>query len=119
MDIVDRQHDATTMLAELQKHPVGHCPPVEVRRRRRRLIPGRAGSLTYGVEQRKPENLRTLLFVPHRHEGDAIRLIRTVCPGARQRRLPAAGRRRDNRHLLRCRAVEASDEIVASDHSVS
>src|ERR1035438_4575019 len=119
MDIVDHQHDATTMLGEFQQHPVNHRLPVEVRRRSWRLILDRAGSLTDGVEQGKPEKLCILLVMPHRHRSDAMRLIRAVCPGAQQRCLPAASRRRDDRHLPRCRAVETGEEIVASDHSGS
>src|ERR1035437_10292951 len=119
MDIVDHQHDATTMLGEFQQHPVDHRLPVEVRRRSWRLILDRAGSLTDGVEQGKPEKLRILLVMPHRHRSDAMRPIRAVCPGAQQRCLPAASRRRNDRHLPRCRVVETGDEIVASDHSGS
>jgi len=48
-------------------------------------------------------------------EGDAMRPARAPGPGAQQRRLPAARRRGDNRHLSLDRAVQAGDEIVASD----
>ena len=43
--------------------------------------------------------------------------IRAAGPGAQQRRLPAASRRRDDRHLPRCRAVQTGDELAARDHS--
>ena len=40
-------------------------------------------------------------------------------PGAQQRRLSAAGRSRDDRHLPRRRAVEAGDETVAGDQRLA
>ena len=38
-----------------------------------------------------------------------------VGPGAQQRRLPAAGRSRDDRHLSRRRAIQGSDKITPVD----
>jgi len=37
------------------------------------------------------------------------------CPGTQQRRLPAAGRRRKNRHLPRRRPVQTRYKIITSD----
>jgi hypothetical protein len=56
-----------------------------------------------------------LLVALHLQHGEPARLPRTAGPGAQQRRLPAASRRRDDRHLPRCRAVQGGEKIVASD----
>ena len=71
--------------------------------------------MTDRVEQGQPELLGVLLVALHLQHGEPARLPGTAGPGAQQRRLPAAGRSRDDRHLPRCRAVEAGDEIVAGD----
>src|SRR5580693_1631697 len=71
--------------------------------------------MTDRVQQGKPENLSILLVATHLDEGDAMRPGRAPCPGAQQRRLPAARRGGDNRHLPCCRAVQAGNKIVASD----
>jgi len=46
---------------------------------------------------------------------EPARLPRTAGPGAQQRRLPAAGRRGDDRHLPRRRAIQGSDKITPVD----
>jgi len=46
---------------------------------------------------------------------ELARLPRTAGPGAQQRRLPAAGRSRDDRHLPRRRAIQGSDKITPVD----
>jgi hypothetical protein len=71
--------------------------------------------MTDRVEQGQPENLSILLIAAHRYEGDAMRPARARGPGAQQRRLPAAGRRGDNRHLPRGRAVQSGNKIVTGD----
>src|SRR5690242_9197981 len=44
-----------------------------------------------------------------------MRLTRTVGPRTQQRRLSAAGRSRDDRHLLRRRAIESGEKITPAD----
>jgi len=100
---------------ELGQHPVDHRLPVEVRRRGRRFVLGRAEGLTDGVEQVKPEKLGVMPVAAYLHDDEPASRAGTFGPGAQQRRLPAAGRSRDGRHLPRCHAVEAGDEIVAGD----
>jgi hypothetical protein len=46
-------------------------------------------------------------------------LPRTVCPGAQQRRLPAADRSRDDRHLLGRRAIQGCEKITPVDQPES
>jgi len=48
--------------------------------------------MTDRVEQRKPEKLGVLLVALDLHDGEPMRLTRTVSESAQQRRLPAAGR---------------------------
>src|SRR5207342_2579981 len=49
------------------------------------------------------------------HEGEPARLTRSAGPGAQQRRLPAARRGRDDRHLARRRAIQGSNKITPVD----
>ena len=58
--------------------------------------------------------LRSSISLPAQH-GEPARLPRTVGPGAQQRRLPAAGQRRDDRHLPRLCAIQGSDKITPGD----
>jgi hypothetical protein len=74
-----------------------------------------AEGLTDGVEQVEPERLRVVLVAAHLHDGEPTIPGRTFGPGAQQRRLAAAGRRGDHRHLPRGHAVEAGDELVAGN----
>ena len=64
------------------------------------------------AEQGQPKLLGILLIALHLHEGKPVPLTRTVGPGAQQRRLPAAGRRRDDRHPLRRRAIQSGEKIT-------
>ena len=73
------------------------------------------GGVTDRVEQGQPELLGVLLVALHLHDGEPARLARTAGPGAQQRRLPAAGRSRDDRHLPRRRAIQGSDKITPVD----
>ena len=71
--------------------------------------------MTDRVEQGQPELLGVLLVALHLQHGEPARLPRTAGPGAQQRRLPAAGRSRDDRHLPRRRAIQGSDKITPVD----
>jgi hypothetical protein len=50
------------------------------------------------VAEGQPELLGVVLAALHLHDGEPARLARPGGPGAQQRRLPAAGRSRDDRH---------------------
>jgi hypothetical protein len=71
--------------------------------------------VTHRVEQGEPELLGVLLVALHLQHSERARLPGTTGPGAQQRRLPAAGRSRDNRHLPRYRAIQGSDKITSVD----
>ena len=116
MEIINNQRDAATSIGELRQHPVDHRRCIEVRCRCRRFRAAVCtGGVTDRVEQGKPELLGVLLVALHLQHGEPARLPRTVGPGAQQRRLPAAGRSRDDRHLPRRRAIQGSDKITPVD----
>jgi hypothetical protein len=100
VQIINHQRDAPGSIGELRQHPVDHRRRVEVRCRCWRFrLAGRGRSVTDRVEQGQPELLGVLLVALHLQRGEPAWLLRTAGPGAQQRRLPAAGRRRDDRHL--------------------
>jgi hypothetical protein len=73
----------------------------------------RAGSVPdHSVTYRSAS--RGSISLPAQH-GEPARLPRTAGPGAQQRRLPAASRSRDNRHLPRRRTIQGSDKITPVD----
>src|SRR6266516_2055452 len=116
MQIINNQRDVAVSVGEFREHPVGHRRCVEVGCRCWRFrAAGRGRSVTDRVEQGQPELLGVLLAALHLHEGEPVRLARSSGPGAQQRRLPAAGRRRDDRHLARRRAIQGSDKITPVD----
>ena len=116
VEIINNQRDAATSIGELRQHPVDHRRCVEVGCRCWQF---RAAVCTGGVtdraEQGQPELLGVVLVALHLHDGELARLPRTAGPGAQQRRLPAAGRSRDDRHLPRRRAIQGSDKITPVD----
>jgi hypothetical protein len=71
--------------------------------------------VTDRAEQGKPELLGIELIASYLDDGDPVRLARTACPSAQQRRLPAAGRSRDGRHPARCRAIQSGEKITPVD----
>src|SRR5580700_9279595 len=75
--------------------------------------------MTDRAEQDQPELLGVLPIALHLHDSKPVPLTRTVGPGAQQRRLAAAGRSRDDRHLARHRAIQSGEKIVASDQPAS
>ena len=114
--IINNQRDAAMSAGELREHPVDHRRCVEVGCRCWRFATvGRGRSVTDRVEQGQPELLGVLLAALHLHEGEPARLIRQASPGAQQRRLPAPGRGRDDRHLARRRAIQGSEKITPVD----
>jgi hypothetical protein len=56
-----------------------------------------------------------VLVALHLQDREPVPLIRTAGPGAEQRRLPAAGRRRDDRHLLGRGAIQGREKIIPVD----
>ena len=116
MEVIDDHRDAGAGIGELRQHPVNHCRCVEVRRRGRRSRPaGRGASVTDRVEQGQPELLGVLLIALYLQHREPAALTRTVSPGAQQRRLPAAGRSRDDRHLPGHGAIQGSEKIAPVD----
>jgi hypothetical protein len=75
--------------------------------------------MTDRAEQGQPELLGILLIALHLHDGEPVRLPRAVGPGAQQRRLPAAGRGRDDRHLPRRRTIQSGEKITPVDQPES
>jgi hypothetical protein len=67
------------------------------------------------AEQGQPELLGILLITLHLDDSKSARLTRPVGPRAQQRRLPAAGWSRDDRHLLRRRAIQSGEKITPVD----
>jgi hypothetical protein len=116
VQIVDHQRDAAASLGELRQHPVNHRWCIEVGCRSRRFRAAAcAGGLTDRSEQGQPELLGVLLVAWHLQHGEPLWLPRTAGPRAQQRRLPAAGRSRDDRHLPRRGAIQGSDQITPID----
>ena len=116
MQIINHQRDAAVSVGELRQHPVDHRRPVEVGCRCRQFRAAVCtGGVTDPVEQGQPELLGVVLIALHLHEGEPARLARPVRPRAQQRRLPAAGRGRDDRHLPRRRAIQGSEKITPVD----
>ena len=110
------QRDVAISVGELREHPVGHAgalnsgvaadgsalPAYPRRDGRRRAGPARTPGGPAGR-------------VAPAH-GEPARPARRAGPGAQQRRLPAAGRSRDDRHLPRRRAIQASEKVIPGDH---
>jgi hypothetical protein len=116
VQVIDNQRDAGASLGELRQHPAGHRLPIEVRCRRRRFRgAGRSRGVTDRGKQSQPELLGVVLAARHLQHGELARLPRTFGPGAQQRRLPAAGRSRDDRHPPRRRTIQGSDKIAPVD----
>ena len=116
VQIINDQRDAAASIGELRQHPAGHRRRIEVGCRCRRFRAAVCtGGLTDRVEQGQPELLGVVLVALHLQHGEPARLPRTAGPGAQQRRLPAAGRSRDDRHLPRRRAIQGSDKITPVD----
>ena len=116
VQIINNQRDAAARTGELGQHPVHHRRRIEVRRRRRRSrAAGRGPNATDRVEQGQPELLGVLLIALHLQHREPVPLTLTVSPRAQQRRLPAARRSRDDRHLLRRRAIQRIEKIAPVD----
>jgi hypothetical protein len=68
-----------------------------------------------GRQQPQARTAGVLLIALNLQDGEPARLPRTAGPGTKQRRLPAAGRSRDDRHLPCRRAIQGSDKITPVD----
>jgi len=116
VQIFDDQHDVATGVGELREHPVGDRPGIEFRCRDWRLrVAGRAAQTPDRVEQGKAEVLGVLLVALHLDYGELVRPIRPVRPRAQQRRLPAAGRSRDDRDPSCRRIIQGGEKITSID----
>jgi hypothetical protein len=83
MQIINNQRDVATSIGELRQHPVDHRRCIEVRCRCWRFrAAGWGAGLTDRVEQGKPELLGVVLVALHLHDGEPVRLPRTVGPRA-------------------------------------
>ena len=115
MEIINNQRDAATSIGELRQHPAGHRRCIEVRCRCR--LPRRCLHRWHDGPRRagpaRTAGRRAGRVAPA--QGEPVRLARTAGPGAQQRRLPAACRGRDDRHLPRRRAIQGSDKITPVD----
>jgi hypothetical protein len=108
------------MVFQLRYHPVDHRTPVELECRCGRFrAAGCTRSTTDRAEQGQPELLGILLIALDLKDSKPMLLTRTVGPGAQQRRLPAAGRSRDDRHLLGRREIQGSEKITPVDQPES
>ena len=116
VQIIDNQRDAAAGVGELRQHPVDHRRRVEVGRRRLRFRTAAAAEACRTASSSASQKLLGVLLVAlHPQHGEPVPLPRTVGPGAQQRRLPAAGRSRDDRHLACRRAVQGSEKITPVD----
>src|SRR5260370_16421512 len=99
-------------MGEFREHPVDHRLPVEAGCRCWRFrAAGCPGSITDRAEQGQPELLGILLIALHLHDSKPVPLTRPVGPSAQQRRLPAAGRSRDDRHLPRRPPTQTTQKL--------
>jgi hypothetical protein len=116
VQIIDDHNDAALMVCELREHPVDYRALLELGCRCWRLRPaGCAAGVTDRVEQGKPEKLGVLLVALYLDHGNPVPLARSISLGAQRRRLPAASRRRDDRHLPRHRAIQGGEKITPVD----
>ncbi len=116
VQIINDHREVARSIDQLREHPVDHRRFVEVGCRRGRFrATGCPNGLADRPEQVKPEQLRVALVASELHDGEPVRLTRPLRPGAQQRRLPAAGRSRDDRHLLRRRAIQHGEKITPVD----
>src|SRR5947207_6159883 len=116
VEVINDQRYATVSGGQLGEDPVGHHGCAEPRRRCGRLgTGGSACGVTDGVEQGKPEILRVPLVTVHLYRGELVRAAQPAGPGTQQRRLPAAGRSRDDRYLSLGRAVKGGTQAATGD----
>jgi len=113
MQVVDDQREGAAGRREFRAHLVDHGLAVEPRRRGRGL--GAAGGGADGAQQGEPEQLRIVLARLYGHERDRAVLAPSIGPRMQQRRLSAAGGRRDDRYPLAGRVVQLGDQVVAVD----
>ena len=99
VQVVDHEHDRLIERLELRDQAPHQPFAVELRRRRELLhepVPADRG--TQLLDDRQPEALGVAFVALHRHPGRSCAEPRFIDPRAKQHGLPAAGRRRDERH---------------------
>jgi len=113
VQVVDDQDERAAGRGELGAHLVQHGLAVEPGRGGRRL--GAAGRGADRAQQGEPEQLRVALVGAHGQQRDPAVLAGPVGPGVQQRRLTAAGGRRNDRDLFQDRPIQRRDQVVAVD----
>ena len=112
--IINNQRDVATSIGELRQHPVDHRRRIEVRCRCLRF---RAAAAVADGPRRagraRTAGRRAGRVAPTARRAGAA--ARTVGPRAQQRRLPAASRSRDDRHLPGRRAIQGGEKIIPVD----
>src|SRR3954468_1403217 len=109
MQIVDDQHERLDLLGDRRRDAVEQFVAVE--RSGRRWL-ARARRSADRVQDGAPESLGALTAALDRDERDATPAGRAVGPCAQQRGLPASRRRRDDRHALARRAIQALEQVI-------
>ena len=118
MQVIDDQDEAIAGLLELGQHLVYHGATAQAGCHRRQLLTAFFASACRGPDRAQhgePEELHVVLARPYGHEGDTAIPTLVVRPGAQQRRLPGAGRRRDNRDRLLGCPVQGGHQVVTVD----
>ena len=110
----NNEEGAIEMHRKLREDPLDDGRFIEVGRRCRRFRTAVCTSgLTNLAQQGKPELLGVLLVALHSQHGEPVPLRQPAGPRAQQRRLPAASRGRDDRHLPGRRPIQQGEEITA------
>jgi hypothetical protein len=115
VQVIDDQDEGVAGLLELGQYLVHHGATARAGRHRRQLRTAFACRGPDRAQHGEPEQLHIALARPYGHEGDTAIATRLVRPPAQQRRLPGAGRRRDNRDPLLGRQVQGSHQVMTAD----
>jgi hypothetical protein len=117
VQVIDDQDEAIAGLLEFGQHLVHHGATARAGCHRRQLRTAFASACRGPdlAQHGEPEELHIVLARPHGHEGDTAILTWLVRPRAQQRRLPGAGRRRDNRDPLLSCPVQGGHQVMTAD----
>ena len=115
VEIINHQRDVVAGIGEFREHPSTIACSLKSGVAADGSASLAAPRQTDRVEQSQPELLGILLIPLHLHDSKPVRLTGTVGPRPQQRRLPAAGRSRDDRHFLRRRAIKSGEKIIPVD----
>jgi hypothetical protein len=114
LQVVDDQDEAITGLLKLGQHLVHQGAAACAGCHRRQLRTAVAGTFRGPdrAQHGEPEKLHIMLARPYGQESDTAILTRPARPRSQQRRLPGAGRRRDNRDLLLGCPAQGGNQIM-------